>query len=282
MYQLTPKTIRIANIYDDGEQAKHITFEPVNFVHEVEVQIGQFFMLSVPGAGLAPFTFTSRPDNDGRFNALVRKVGTLTSQLFALNVGDVLGFNGPYGTGWPVSQIADGDILIVAGGCGLAPLASTIDHLIAQNRGGHVTLIYGSHDPGSQVLHRERQQWKSEITLFETLSEQGDRDHTGRTTQHIAHVLAQAHQHPKTVLTCGPEAMMKGAAKVCMELGIPQENIWLSIERRMRCGVGLCGHCYIADSYACKHGPTYRYDQLLELEAKDAAVEPQKGAFHFC
>lgn len=282
MLQLTPQTIRIVNIYEDGFHSRHFTFEPVNFSHEQAINIGQFFMLSVPGAGHAPFTFTSLPDEQGRFNALVRRVGKLTNKLFEYKEGDLLGYNGPHGQGWPQHLLNDGDVLIVAGGCGLAPLADTIDYIIETGRADHLTLIYGSHDAGAQVLKREREKWKSSITLFETLSVTNDKDHMGRTTQHIQHVLNEKHQHPKVVLTCGPEAMMKGAAQVCMDIGIECQNIYMSIERRMQCGSGLCGHCYIADSYACKQGPTYRYDKLLELEQKTMKHAPHEGAFKLC
>ncbi|WJG07692.1 FAD/NAD(P)-binding protein [Aliiglaciecola sp. LCG003] len=282
MLQLTPQAIQVVDIYEDGTDARHFTFEPINFKHKNLVQIGQFFMLSVPGYGLAPFTYTSLPDESGRFCALVRKVGKLTAALFSIKQGDTLGYTGPCGTGWPVEKLAQGDVLIVAGGCGLAPLASTIDYLIKQGRGAQVTLIYGSHDLSSQVLSRERAVWNKNIILFETLSIEGDKDHTGRTTQHIKHVLRENQRHPSTVLTCGPEAMMKSTAKICMDIGIPSENIWLSIERRMRCGVGLCGHCYLADSYACKQGPTYRFDTLLTLENKSIKTEPHSGGFQFC
>ncbi len=167
MLQLTPQTIRIVNIYEDGFHSRHFTFEPVNFSHEQAINIGQFFMLSVLGAGHAPFTFTSLPDEQGRFNALVRRVGKLTNKLFEYKEGDLLGYNGPHGQGWPQHLLNDGDVLIVAGGCGLAPLAATIDYIIETGRADHLTLIYGSHDAGAQVLKREREKWKSSITLFE-------------------------------------------------------------------------------------------------------------------
>ena len=140
MLQLTPQTIRIVKIYDDGTNAKHFTFEPKGFVHGKPIGIGQFFMLTVPGAGLAPFTYTSMPDEKGRFNALIRKVGRLTESLFSFKEGDVLGYNGPFGNGWPVEQFEDKKVLIVAGGCGLAPVATTIDYLINKGRCESVTV----------------------------------------------------------------------------------------------------------------------------------------------
>jgi len=169
MLQLTPQTIRIVDVYDDGTHARHFTFEPKGFVHNKPIGIGQFFMLTLPGVGLAPFTYTSIPDKTGRFNALIRKVGHLTEKLFTLRKGDVLGYNGPFGSGWPVDQVKQKKVLIVAGGCGLAPVATTIDYLINNDHSTSVTLLYGARDIESQVLKNERTRWRSKIKLFETL-----------------------------------------------------------------------------------------------------------------
>jgi anaerobic sulfite reductase subunit B len=107
MLRLTPQSIRIVDCYDDGQDAKHFTFEPIGFVHDEPIQVGQFFMLSVPGTGLAPLTYKTLPDEKGRFVALIRKVGEFTQALFERKVGDVLGYNGPYGKGWPINVLQD-------------------------------------------------------------------------------------------------------------------------------------------------------------------------------
>jgi anaerobic sulfite reductase subunit B len=282
MLQLTPQTIRIVDFYDDGTDAKHFTFEPKDFVHDKPINIGQFFMLTLPGAGLAPFTYTSIPDKAGRFNALIRNVGHLTEKLFSLGKGDVLGYNGPFGRGWPVGLIKHKEVLIVAGGCGLAPVASTIDYLINNEYSKSVTLLYATRDSASQVLKKERSRWSSSIKLVETLEVGGDCDHSGLPTQYLSHLLNKDDRYPDIVLTCGPEAMMMAVANSCVDFGIKTSDIWMSIERRMRCGVGLCGHCYVANSYACMQGPTYRYDEFMALENKTVAFEKDQHLFQYC
>jgi anaerobic sulfite reductase subunit B len=282
MLQLTPQTIRIVDCYDDGEEAKHFTFEPIGFSHDQDVNIGQFFMLTVPGAGQAPFTYTTLPDHKGRFVALIRKVGKLTEKLFALKNGAVLGYNGPYGIGWPIDSLLNSDVLIVAGGCGLAPVAATIDHLINIGQADRTTVIYGAGNAKSQVLAKERAFWKSKLLLTETLLNGADELHQGTPSEHIATVLTQHHKQAQIVLTCGPEAMMKSVANTCMDLAIDSNNIWLSLEKRMRCGVGLCGHCYLANELVCSQGPTYRYDDLLELENKTSRFPEHSGLFSYC
>ncbi|GAA0859354.1 hypothetical protein [Aliiglaciecola litoralis] len=282
MLQLTPRSIRIVDSYEDGQNAKHVTFEPIDFIHEQPVRIGQFFMLSVPGAGLAPFTYTSLPDSKGRFVALIRKVGKLTKAIYALKQGAVLGYNGPYGQGWPIEMLANKEVLIVAGGCGIAPLAATIDHLIEIGRAGNTTLIYGAKDRPSQVLSRERRNWQNKILVHDTFMQTNDADKSGTPTQHIENVLAESDRHPQIVLTCGPEAMMRSVAITCHRLLISSDKIWLSLEKRMRCGIGLCGHCYLANELVCKQGPTYRYDKLLELENKTTVFHKHTGLYQYC
>jgi len=282
MLQLTPQAMRIIDIYDDGTHARHFTFEPKGFVHDEPISIGQFLMLTLPGAGIAPFTYTSIPDKTGRFNALIRNVGHLTEQLFHLKIGDVLGYNGPFGRGWPVGLIEYKEVLIVAGGCGLAPLASTIDYLIDHSHAQSITLLYATRDSASQVLKKERARWSSNIKLFEVFEVGGGSDHSGLPTQHLSHLLNKDERYPDIVLTCGPEAMMIAVAQSCTELGLKTSDIWMSIERRMRCGVGLCGHCYVANSYACKQGPTYRYDEFMALESKTVAFEKHQNLFQYC
>lgn len=284
MHQLTPLPMRIVDFYPDGKDARHYCFELLGGRPAGEILPGQFFMLTVPGAGLAPFTFTSLPDEMGRFYALVRKVGTLTQALFDKNIGDVLGYTGPCGTPWPIGPMlaSEGDILVIAGGCGLAPLSALIDSLIAAEQNTRLTVIYGAHDPISQVLHKERERWRDNIELFESLSSLGDLCHAGSPIKHIKHVLADYDRHPQFVLSCGPEGMMHAAAAVCLNLGVPPAHIWLSIERRMRCGVGLCGHCYLGDTLACRQGPTYRYDILQSQLHKTSKFDEQSGVFSVC
>lgn len=282
MLQLTPKTIQIVDFYEDGTGSRHFTFEPKGFVHGEPIGIGQFFMLTVPGAGLAPFTYTSLPDKQGRFNALIRKVGKLTDKLFTLQKGDILGYSGPHGNGWPLAKINQKEVLIVAGGCGLAPLATAIDYLIEQGQAGSVTLLYAARDHESQVLKQERARWQSKIKVFETLDTQGDKEHAGLPTQHISTVLSDCVRKPNVLLTCGPEAMMKEVAKMCLGLGFAGADIWLSIERRMRCGVGLCGHCYMGSTYACKQGPSYCYDEFIALGHHDTAEPAFLRHYQYC
>ncbi|AGA88378.1 FAD/NAD(P)-binding protein [Stutzerimonas stutzeri] len=260
MIDLTPRPMRLLECYDDGEAARHFSFAVEPLADEPVVQPGQFFMLAVPGVGEAAFTYVSPPDAEGRFSALIRQTGTLTAALFELEPGAVLGYRGPFGRGWSLPEPGE-RLLLVAGGCGLAPLAGLIDAAA-----GEVQLIYAARNRAYQVLAQERARWRGKLTLVETL-DQGD---DGRPQGNPLGALEQALTSgaaPSRVFCCGPEPLMLAVARRSIDHGLPASRVWLSLERRMHCGVGLCGHCYIGSSYACIDGPTYRYDEYLHLLA---------------
>ncbi|MFT6896102.1 MAG: anaerobic sulfite reductase subunit B, partial [Paraglaciecola sp.] len=190
MQQLTPQPMRLVDSYDDGHDTKHLTFELLGDNLDKSVAVGQFFMLSLPGFGQAPFTYASLPNKEGRFMALIRKVGKLTAAICDLPPGQVLGYNGPLGIGWPVAQMLNKEVLIVAGGCGLAPLTATIDHLIQLGQSGSTTVIYGAANRASQVLQHERQRWQAHLPILETFMVDSQLDTLGTPSEHISRFLA--------------------------------------------------------------------------------------------
>ncbi len=278
----TPEPVRIVECYDDGADARHYRFEPLTPSPSSTPQPGQFFLLSVPGHGEAPFTYVAPPDAAGHFTALVRAVGSLTRALADLPPGAVLGARGPLGHGWPLGELYGRCVLLVAGGCGLAPLAALVDHLIEAHDGTRLVLIVGARDVASQVLGRERVRWREAITLIETLDQPTPGHVSGTPTQHLDTALTALGGVPDALLTCGPEVMMNAVAEACVARGLPPERIWLSLERRMHCGVGLCGHCYIGPTYACTDGPTYRWDTLTTLRARSPRREQLPQDIRHC
>ncbi|SDU10654.1 NAD(P)H-flavin reductase [Pseudomonas pohangensis] len=265
MIDLTPRRLLLLDHYADGEDARHFTLrieQPQ--AADLAATPGQFFMLVLPGYGEAPFTYVSTPDEQGVFSALIRRMGALTTALFALENGAVLGYRGPFGTGWPLFFKAQ-RVLAVAGGCGLAPLAGVIEAATRQPEPTQISLVYGARHAGTQVLARERNRWQQQMAVIETFDQARAGEREGSPLQHFDELFAAG--VPDVLLCCGPEALMLAAAEECLRRGMAAESIWLSVERRMHCGVGLCGHCYVGSSYACVDGPTYRYDQYLKLLA---------------
>ena len=272
MNNSTPISIRIVDRYNDGKDARHYSFAPVdkdNFSHDVKP--GQFFMLSVPGYGEAAFTYSSLPDENGVFTALVRKVGSLTGAVFNAQTNSILGHRGPFGKGWPLQEISGKRLLVIAGGCGLAPLVASVNTLL-QDSGTQVAVIHGSYDSTSRVLNRELARWREKkLLLLETTDVEEAGKPVGTPLDHAEKVIETFGAEPEAVFCCGPDVMMQATARFFIQRGMLAERIWLSLERRMHCGTGLCGHCYLADSYVCKDGPTYRWDEFQQLEAKCSA-----------
>ena len=265
MLEMTPRALRLLDFYDDGLDSRHVTLRIEQPQPGDRAVIpGQFFMLGVPGLGEAPFTYVSPPDAAGEFTALIRRTGRLTGRLFALERGALLGYRGPYGKGWPLF-LGSRRVLVVAGGCGLAPLAGLIEEALRHPLASQLRVLYGARNVEAQVLGRERARWREALPLVETLDQGGPEALRGSPLTQLDRLFAE--ELPQVVLCCGPEAFMRATARACLERGVGADSLWLSVERRMHCAVGLCGHCYIADSYACVDGPTYRYDNYVELLA---------------
>ncbi|UTV30511.1 iron-sulfur cluster-binding protein [Photobacterium atrarenae] len=292
MHNLTPSAIELVDFYDDGEQARHFQFrlldgavsasadpaltEPTLTKQDTgwqKVQIGQFFMLNVPGVGEAPFTFTQMPDEQGHFRALVRQMGAVTTALFGLQPGQILGARGPYGIGWPMNEISGKRILVVGGGCGLAPLVGVVDHLVEQQNYTQLTVVYGARSQQAKMLNPERERWQQFIPVFNMI-ENGDlngdeNEYHGRPIDIMPTVLDSFGELPDVVLLAGPQVMMFGMADYLVASGVYDHAIYLSIERRMHCGLGTCGHCYLKHQYICTDGPTFRWDVLQPYLPED-------------
>lgn len=280
MLNLTPQSIRLTKRYKDGHDIDHFTFEPADkskglpdFADPKKVQPGQFFMLSIPGFGEAAFTYAGMPDEEGRFVALIRRIGSLTNALFEHQEGALLGARGPFGKGWP--DLSGTKVLVIAGGCGLAPVAAQIDALIAA--GSEPVVYFSARNIAMLVMKEERSRWKEQCTLYQAvddLENAGGEYMHGRKLVDNLHYIQTEHGAFDHVMTCGPEGMMEAVCKIVTDHGHPTDRLWLSLERRMHCGVGLCGHCYVADDLVCMDGPTYRWDQLGELVVKEKAIKP--------
>jgi anaerobic sulfite reductase subunit B len=268
---LTPQPIRIVQAYDDGTDARHFTFEPLDGTLIQPAIPGQFFNLTVPGQGEAAFTYLTLPNSEGRFSALIRRAGSLTGKLFECHEGDLLGYRGPFGDGtWPLDGLKGKRVLAIAGGCGLAPLACAIDRL--QAAGSPIALIYGSRDPANQNLRHERVLWKQQIPLIETFDLPSDKSQrAGTPLDHVNDILEELGGEAEAIITCGPEVMMNAVADYFLKQGLGGDDLHLALERRMHCGVGLCGHCYLGSSYVCVDGPIYSWSELAKCSAATTA-----------
>ena len=227
---------------------------------------GQFMMLSMLGIGESAISI-SNVDKDCLVNATIRNVGNVTNKIFELKKEDTIGMRGPYGAGWPLDAIKKKDVLIVAGGMGVAPLRGVINY-ISNNRKdyGHFEIIYGARTPNDMIFKYEFNKWKKiknstlHLTADNIPGEAPFECRTGLVTSCFP--MMKTHPRNAIALLCGPEIMMRYAAKCLETIGFNDEQIYLSLERRMKCGIGKCGHCQIGRKYVCKDGPVFNYADI--------------------
>ena len=234
-----------------------------------EHEPGQCAMLSVPGISEAMISITSSPTNKDYMEFSVKKCGCLTEWLHAMEVGQMITVRGPYGRAFPVdTELKGKNLLFIAGGIGLAPLRSVINY-VRDNRAdyGTVDIVYGSRSKEDLVYYNEIvNEWANVPNFNVHLTI--DREQEGW-DGHVGFVPTYAKElNPdldKTVLMCGPPIMIKFTLQGLMELGFSKEQIYTTMELRMKCGVGKCGRCNIGTKYVCKDGPVFRFDEIDEL-----------------
>jgi sulfhydrogenase subunit gamma (sulfur reductase) len=230
---------------------------------------GQFLMLSVPGSGEMPISISSSPSRPGVLELCVRRVGRVTNALYRLHTNDVVGVRGPYGNGYPIPEMMRNDVLLAAGGLGMAPLRSllwyTLDH---RDQFQNITLMYGAKRPQDMLFREELQGLvdRTDINCLLTV----DADPSGTWENHIG-LLPTLFDHARIeplrtfAAVCGPPVVYKFILRKLLELGFPKNRILMSLERRMKCGIGKCGHCSIGYKYTCLQGPIFTYWDALNL-----------------
>lgn len=235
---------------------------------EFSFKPGQFNMLYQFGVGEVPVSISGDPGKKHSIIHTIRAVGTVTKAMRKLKKGDFLGVRGPYGTDWPVEKAMGHDVVIVAGGIGLAPLRPTIYHLLKnREKFGKVVILYGARTPADILYKKELEKWRArldvDVAVTVDRSSGAWRGNVGVVTTLIAKALIDP-QRTKVML-CGPEIMMRFTAQEFLRRGISQDKIYLSMERNMKCAIGFCGHCQWGPTFICKDGPVFRYSEIKDL-----------------
>jgi len=229
---------------------------------------GQFNMLYAFGVGESAISISGDPAAPRRLVHTIRRVGSVTEALGRLRPGDLVGVRGPFGRGWPLHEARSGDLVIVAGGIGLAPLRPAIDWVVSHRDSfGRVTILIGARTPGDIPFVDEVQEWRSHFDLDVEVTvdsaEASWRGAVGVVTSLLPTI--DFDRADVTALVCGPEIMMRFTAAGLIERGVPSSSIHVSMERNMKCGIGLCGHCQFGPYFVCRSGPVFRYDQVERL-----------------
>ena len=230
---------------------------------------GQFVQLSIFGFGEAPISVSSPPSQRGSFELCVRKMGGLTSKLHSLGEGDTVGIRGPFGNGFPIECLPKMDVMIIAGGIGLAPLRSLIKRVLHDRDAyGRLIILYGTKTPGDILFADEIEVWKADQRneIYVTVDEPaaGWAGHVGVVTTLFPEVTIEPSN--TVVVSCvGPPVMYRFVNLELQDLGVPDEQVYFSLERRMKCGVGKCGHCQIDHRYVCVDGPVFSGAQIRKM-----------------
>jgi NAD(P)H-flavin reductase len=229
---------------------------------------GQFNMLYVFGVGESAISISGDSEQKGRFLHTVRAVGKVSSALTHMKPGAAVGFRGPFGSSWPVREAEGCDMLVVGGGLGLAPLRPAIYRLLAnRERYGRVVLLYGARSPADILYREELSRWRQRLDVdIHVTVDHASGDWRGAVGV-VPDLISRSSFDPEQTISfvCGPEVMMRYAANALTTAGVAADRIWLSIERNMKCAIGLCGHCQFGPRFVCKDGPVMRYDRIAGL-----------------
>lgn len=228
---------------------------------------GQFSMLGFPGWGEAAFSFSSLPSSEGHFSHTIRAVGNISTHLAELGKGATVQIRGPFGNGWPLNEAKGRDILVVAGGIGMAPLRPLILALLKEKKEfGKLAILYGARTPGDLLYLSELSKWSRRKGLQVLLSV--DEVSRGKKWEGRKGVVTTLFDEvdisygEAVAFICGPEIMMRFVARGLMLRGQSSSDIYVSLERRMKCGIAQCGHCQIGAKYVCKDGPVFSYRDI--------------------
>lgn len=271
----TTTSARVTDIQDEtpGVKTYHIELSDADDRLAYHAEPGQFNMLYLPGVGESAISLSHLPAPGEPLVHTIRAVGNVTQTLAKFTTGDSLGVRGPFGSHWPIESARGKDLILVAGGIGLAPLRPVIDH-VRKHRSdfGRVSLLMGARKPADLLYQNEYPSWQSSDIDVQTTVDRAPPDwhaHVGVVTL-LVNRIGIVRPEQTMLFCCGPEVMMTYAIRAVRERGVPRANLWLSLERNMNCAIGHCGHCQLGPHFICKDGPVLRYDQVNRLMRVDS------------
>jgi NAD(P)H-flavin reductase len=267
---MVPEPFRVVAREQDTADTWTLTLESLAGANP-SIGTGQFMMVTAFGIGEAPISVSGPANRPGPVTFTVRAVGAVTRAICAAELGGLLGLRGPFGNTWPVEGAAGGDVVVMAGGIGLAPLRSVVLRTVEERAGfTSASLLYGARTPEDLLYVGQLREWGATIDVGVTVDAAGS-DWTGRVGV-VTKLLADVEIRPDaaTAFVCGPEIMMRFAALALLDRGLPAERVFVSMERHMDCGIGLCGHCQLGPTLICRDGPVYSWAEVAPwLEVRE-------------
>jgi NAD(P)H-flavin reductase len=268
---MLPQPYSVRAVAKETPDTFTLRLEPEDAAHEAAFQPGQFSMLWAFGVGELPISISGDPGMNDSLVYTVRSVGQATHSLVNQQVGNSVGVRGPFGTGWPADAARGRDVIIVAGGIGLAPLRPLIYHILRNRKEyGRMVVLYGTRSPRDLLYRKELAAWarnrETQVLVTVDYGGLGWHGHVGVVTT----LFKYARLQPATsiAMVCGPEIMMRFVTRELENQGLSRDSIYLSMERNMKCAVGFCGHCQYGPHFICKDGPVFRYEQIRNLLEK--------------
>ena len=262
-----PRQAVIREIVRENELVKTfiLSFEDELYDHGFTYEPGQFVMVSLPHRGEAPISFSSSPEQQPGFALTIRNSGSLTAAIHSLKAGDIIGLRGPYGRGFPMDRLLGKNLLFVAGGIGMAPLRGVIEYCLAHRSDyGRITILYGSKTPDELSFQQDFGRWQEDAQLELTV-DRGNDSWQGRVCLVTALLPEQQADEDDMALVCGPGIMIRFVIEGLEARGYTPNNIITTLERHMKCGIGICGHCHFEDKLICTDGPVFTRAELDNL-----------------
>lgn len=263
-----PHPFRVLDTWEEIPCCTTLRVESANGTGTYGFAPGQFYMIYVFGHGEVPISVSGNPAKPGELTFTVMAVGSVTRALCTVKPGDTIGLRGPFGSAWPVEDMKSRDVIVMAGGLGLAPLRPALYHLL-HNRGsyGALALLYGTRQPQSIVFPEELAGWREDAPIDVDITvDNAGRDWPGKIGVVTELLKGRAIDRAKTsALICGPEIMMRFSAYALLDLGVAAQNIYVSMERNMKCAVKMCGRCQYGPFFICHDGPVFSFDRVERL-----------------
>jgi len=268
---MIPTPYRIQQVRQETHDTFTMELQPTGDSLDRPFYPGQFNMLYVFGAGEVPISISGDPSRGSPLVHTTRAVGQVTNAMRQLKRGGMLGVRGPFGSHWPVAEAEGNDVVIVAGGIGMAPLRPVLYHLLSQReKYGKIVLLYGTRSPSDILYRKELEHWRGHLDLdVQVTVDRADDNWRGNVGVVTTLIQRAPFDALNTIaMVCGPEVMMRFTSQELERRGISSDNVFVSMERNMQCAVGFCGHCQFGPKFICKDGPVFHYNEIKEWLAK--------------